>query len=98
MLPFGIIWVSVVHVFRERQTGDTVKSLTIHEHQVGLFTLFRDSATMLRQILEYPDARLRRRATPVTEVTGETRALINDMAETMYQAPGIGLAAIQIGV
>jgi len=53
---------------------------------------------MLRQILYYPDPRLRRQAEPVTEVTDEVRALIADMAETMYEAPGVGLAAIQIGV
>jgi peptide deformylase len=53
---------------------------------------------MLRQILHYPDPRLRRKAEPVTGVTDEVRALIADMAETMYEAPGIGLAAIQIGV
>jgi peptide deformylase len=53
---------------------------------------------MLRQILHYPDPRLRRKAEPVTEMTDEVRALIADMAETMYEAPGIGLAAIQIGV
>lgn len=53
---------------------------------------------MLRQILQYPDPRLRRRAAPVAEVTDATRALIDDMAETMYNAPGIGLAAVQIGV
>jgi peptide deformylase len=50
----------------------------------------------LRTILHYPDPRLRRVAAPVTEVTGETRRLIADMAETMYAAPGIGLAAIQV--
>lgn len=53
---------------------------------------------MLRQIIHYPDPRLRRRAEPVAEVNDEVRALIDDMAETMYDAPGIGLAAIQIGV
>jgi peptide deformylase len=53
---------------------------------------------MLRQILQYPDSRLRRRAEPVGEVTEEIRALVDDMAETMYHAPGIGLAAVQVGV
>jgi peptide deformylase len=53
---------------------------------------------MLRQILHYPDPGLRRRAEPVTEVTAEIRTLVDDMAETMYHAPGIGLAAIQVGV
>lgn len=52
----------------------------------------------LRPILHYPDPRLRRIATPVAAITEEVRQLVADMAETMYQAPGIGLAAIQIGV
>jgi peptide deformylase len=53
---------------------------------------------MLRPILHYPDPQLRRRAEPLSEVTGAVRALIDDMAETMYSAPGIGLAAIQVSV
>ena len=50
----------------------------------------------LRTILHYPDTRLRRRAKPVAEVNDEIRRLVDDMAETMYAAPGIGLAAIQV--
>jgi peptide deformylase len=49
-------------------------------------------------ILEYPDPRLRIRAEPVTEVDTEIRRLIDDMFETMYAAPGIGLAASQVDV
>jgi peptide deformylase len=49
-------------------------------------------------IVEVPDPRLRQISTPVEAVTDETRALIRDMFETMYAAPGIGLAAIQVGV
>ena len=52
----------------------------------------------LREILHYPDPRLRRIAAPVDGVNDETRTLIDDMAQTMYHAPGIGLAAIQIDV
>ena len=52
----------------------------------------------LRPILHYPDPRLRRIATPVEAITEEIRQLIADMAETMYHAPGIGLAATQIDV
>ncbi len=52
----------------------------------------------IRTILHYPDPRLREVAKPVTEVTDELRVLIQDMAETMYAAPGVGLAATQIGV
>ncbi|MEW6331466.1 MAG: peptide deformylase [Pseudomonadota bacterium] len=50
----------------------------------------------IRTILHYPDPRLRRRAEPVPAVTETVRRLVDDMAETMYDAPGIGLAAIQI--
>lgn len=49
-------------------------------------------------ILEYPDPRLRTRATPVDVVDDELRRLAADMLETMYAAPGIGLAATQINV
>ncbi|MCK7598079.1 peptide deformylase [Microbulbifer sp. CAU 1566] len=50
------------------------------------------------EILEFPDPRLRKVAEPVTEVTDEHRTLIADMFETMYEAPGVGLAATQINV
>jgi peptide deformylase len=50
------------------------------------------------EILEFPDPRLRTQAEPVAQVTDATRALINDMLETMYAAPGIGLAATQVNV
>jgi peptide deformylase len=52
----------------------------------------------IRPILEYPDARLRTVAAPVAQVDDEIRQLVEDMAETMYAAPGVGLAAPQIGV
>ena len=52
----------------------------------------------LLDILEFPDPRLRTRASPVEEVTDATRELIDDMFETMYAAPGIGLAATQVNV
>lgn len=52
----------------------------------------------LLNILHYPDPRLRHRAKAVAQVNAQTRQLIADMAETMYAAPGIGLAAIQVNV
>ena len=52
----------------------------------------------LLTILEYPDMRLRKRATPVKEVDDALRKVIDDMFETMYAAPGIGLAATQVDV
>jgi peptide deformylase len=51
----------------------------------------------IRSILHYPDPRLREKAAPVASVTPEIQKLIDDMAETMYAAPGVGLAATQIG-
>ena len=53
---------------------------------------------MVLDILEYPDARLRTVAQPVSEVTSEIKKLVRDMAETMYAAPGVGLAATQVDV
>ena len=50
----------------------------------------------LLPILRYPDARLHQVARPVTHVDEAIRKLINDMAETMYAAPGVGLAATQV--
>ena len=52
----------------------------------------------LLPILRYPDPRLHTRAAPVREVNDEIRQLVADMAETMYEAPGIGLAATQVNV
>jgi peptide deformylase len=52
----------------------------------------------LLPIVEVPDPRLRQISSPVETVDAEVRALVADMFETMYAAPGIGLAAIQVGV
>ena len=64
--------------------------------KVGCYLL--PHAMALREILEYPDPRLREVAEPVEAVTGEIRALAEDMAETMYHAGGCGLAATQLGI
>ncbi|MES9844698.1 MAG: peptide deformylase [Candidatus Sedimenticola sp. PURPLELP] len=50
------------------------------------------------EILHFPDPRLRTKAKPVTEVDGTIKQLVDDMFETMYKAPGIGLAATQVNV
>jgi peptide deformylase len=50
------------------------------------------------QILHFPDPRLRKTAKPVEKVDDEIRRLVDDMFETMYDAPGIGLAATQVDV
>src|SRR3954447_22258472 len=52
----------------------------------------------LLPIVEVPDPRLRQISTPLEAVDDEVRSLVADMFETMYAAPGIGLAAIQVGV
>lgn len=52
----------------------------------------------LLHILEYPDPRLNRVASPVTAFTPEIEKLVRDLAETMYAAPGVGLAATQVDV
>jgi peptide deformylase len=52
----------------------------------------------LREIIILPDKRLRQVSDPVTTVNAELRTLVDDMFETMYEAPGVGLAAIQVAV
>ena len=53
---------------------------------------------MIRTILTYPDPELKKKSAPVTIINDALRELVRDMAETMYAAPGVGLAAPQIGV
>jgi peptide deformylase len=52
----------------------------------------------LREVLKFPDKRLREVSEPVAEITDEIRSLAEDMLEVMYDEPGIGLAAPQVGV
>ena len=51
----------------------------------------------LREVLKFPDKRLRDVSKPITEITDEIRALAQDMCNVMYDEPGIGLAAPQVG-
>ncbi|KAF0217885.1 MAG: hypothetical protein FD174_3148 [Geobacteraceae bacterium] len=53
---------------------------------------------MIREILTYPDPALKKKSAPVTVINEKTRELVRDMAETMYAAPGVGLAAPQVGI
>jgi peptide deformylase len=53
---------------------------------------------MIRKILVFPDPGLKKKSLPVTIINEKLRELVQDMAETMYDAPGVGLAAPQIGV
>jgi peptide deformylase len=52
----------------------------------------------VREIIKLPDKRLRLKSEPVKQIDASIRELVDDMFETMYAAPGIGLAAIQVGV
>ena len=52
----------------------------------------------LLPILRFPDVRLKKVAAPIVKIDESLRQLVNDMAETMYEAPGIGLAATQVDV
>lgn len=60
--------------------------------------LTRQALMALLPILRYPDPRLHTRAVPVVHIDDSIRKLIADMAETMYEAPGVGLAATQVNV
>jgi peptide deformylase len=53
---------------------------------------------MVRTILSYPDPELKKKSQPVTVINEKTKELVRDMVDTMYDAPGVGLAAPQIGV
>jgi peptide deformylase len=67
----------------------------------ALFTEFPEfnfNPMALLNILEFPDPRLRNKAVPIEQVDGEIQKLADDMLETMYDAPGIGLAATQVNV
>ena len=64
---------------------------------MGLHARVDGRAMAIRTILHYPDPRLREKAKDIETVDDSVRALIDDMAETMYAAPGVGLAAPQVG-
>jgi len=63
----------------------------------GFRRLLKSAAMALRDILILPDKRLRKVSEPVNKIDAGIHKLIEDMFETMYDAPGIGLAAIQVG-
>ena len=75
--------------------------LTLIEYSYGSIPRLRRKRygiMALLQILHYPDPRLHNRAAPVENVDDEVRKLVDDLFETMYAAPGIGLAATQVNV
>lgn len=57
-----------------------------------------DNSMALLEILHFPDSRLRLKAQPVSQVDDNVRQMVTDMLETMYEAPGIGLAATQVNI
>ena len=63
----------------------------------GRNTLITSPTMALRDIIILPDKRLRLVSEPVGKITAEIKKLVEDMFDTMYEAPGIGLAAIQVG-
>lgn len=72
-----------------------IKSLA---HFLKVFTLCFDITMALLTILEFPDPRLRTLAKPVSKFDDKLKNLVKDMLDTMYDAPGIGLAATQVDV
>lgn len=66
--------------------------------QQQLIALGKDDIMALLPILQYPDERLHTVAKPVAQVDDRIRQLVQDMAQTMYDAPGVGLAATQVNV
>lgn len=69
--------------------------LILPDNSLGINS-FKNGFMALLQILRYPDPRLHKKAAPVDQVDARIRRLAADMAETMYAAPGIGLAATQV--
>ncbi|PMQ12232.1 Peptide deformylase [Pseudomonas sp. AD21] len=99
-----------VRVNRQSPRGSLVQNAlaTLHNGSLHLRTCQAIDPTLLNtcsnqpmailNILEFPDPRLRTIAKPVAVVDDEVRQLVDDMFETMYEAPGIGLAATQVNV
>lgn len=78
---------------------ETIRCAPVYNRTVPVGSGTGGEPTMaLMQILHYPDPRLRTRAEPIAEVDDGVRQLAADMLETMYAAPGIGLAATQVNV
>lgn len=74
-----------------------MKSVSIYRRINNYYHLL-DIAMAKLPIIQLPDPVLRQQAEEITEINGDLQRLINDMAETMYAAPGLGLAANQVGV
>ena len=82
-------------VFQKLDLAPFFNALRLILHVITSFIKF---FMALLPILRFPDPRLKKVAAPVEEITDSIRRLVRDMAETMYEAPGIGLAATQVNV
>lgn len=83
----------------ERGHADVCPFVTYNHTLVHRLTFVKLRHNMaILQVLHYPDPRLRNSAQPVAQVDDTVRRLVDDMFETMYEAPGIGLAATQVNV
>ena len=85
------------------QTANTVRRGTGHgagryRGLTAVYARLTSPHMALREIIILPDKRLRLKSEPIKRIDATIRKLVNDLFETMYEAPGIGLAAIQIGV
>jgi len=70
----------------------------VHINPVPKLSWTREWTMAIREICKYPDPVLRKKAVPVKSIDDDLRRLVDDMVETMYAEPGVGLAAPQIGV
>ena len=70
----------------------------MENYRDSLITLLDNSHMALLTVLCYPDPRLHKVAKPVTQVDARIKKIVADMAETMYDAPGVGLAATQVDI
>jgi peptide deformylase len=87
-----------VNIHSRLQPGDQAAGRRNSAQLTALSPALTSPAMAVRDIIKLPDKRLRLVSEPVKRVDADVRALVDDMFETMYKAPGIGLAAIQLGV
>jgi peptide deformylase len=85
-------WIAALGAWTRRGGWTDIRALT------ALSSALTSPAMAVCDIIKLPDKRLRLVSEPVKRIDADVRALVDDMFETMYKAPGIGLAAIQIGV
>jgi peptide deformylase len=87
-----------VNINSRPQAADQARTREKSRRLTAVSPALTSPAMAVREIITLPDKRLRLVSEPVKRIDGDIRALVDDMFATMYKAPGIGLAAIQIGV